>query len=432
MIKKLFKKNFFRNILLVVSGSAGAQAIAMAFTPFITRLYGPEAFGELGAFVALLGIFTPLVALAYPIAIVLPKSDSAAIGIAKLSLLIAIFTSTFLAFLILVWDERLIELLNLQLTSSFLIFIPIALLGTGSLQVIQQWLIRKKQFKTTAKVAISQSLIMNISKASAGLLLPLSSVLIIFSTVSSFLHAGLLLLGWYKCSEKNVRTNRVPISNVSLTELAYCHRDFPLYRAPQQFINGLAQSIPVLMLASFFGPAAAGFYTLSRTVAGVPATLISNAVGDVFYPRITAAANNKEKLFPLLFKATSSLAVVGLLPFGSLIIFGPWLFYFVFGPEWVVAGEYVRYLAPWLYFIFINAPSNKIIPVLSIQGYYLCFTCCTIIIRVLALAIGYYVFKTELASILFFSIAGVLLNAILIGAVLIITRNYDNRNSFNE
>jgi O-antigen/teichoic acid export membrane protein len=64
-----------RNVTIVASGTAGAQVITMAFAPLITRLYGPEAFGLLGTFVAILGIVTPLAALTYPIAIVLPKSD---------------------------------------------------------------------------------------------------------------------------------------------------------------------------------------------------------------------------------------------------------------------------------------------------------------------------------------------------------------------
>jgi len=34
-----------RNVALVGSGTAGAQAITMAFSPVITRIYGPEAFG---------------------------------------------------------------------------------------------------------------------------------------------------------------------------------------------------------------------------------------------------------------------------------------------------------------------------------------------------------------------------------------------------
>ena len=55
-----------RSVAVVTSGNAGAQAITLASAPFITRLYGPEAFGVLGAYMAVVTIASPVVALAYP------------------------------------------------------------------------------------------------------------------------------------------------------------------------------------------------------------------------------------------------------------------------------------------------------------------------------------------------------------------------------
>src|SRR5690606_8930446 len=142
-------------------------------------------------------------------------------------------------------------------------------------------------------------------------------------------------------------------------------------RAPQILINAISQSMPILLLASFFGPASAGFYSIGRTVLGMPTQLIGKSVGDVFYPRIAEAANNGENITRLLTKATLALAAVGILPFGIVMIFGPWLFEFVFGGEWKIAGEYARWLALWSFFAFVNRPSVKSIPVLNLQGQFL-------------------------------------------------------------
>ena len=96
---------------------------------------------------------------------------------------------------------------------------------------------------------------------------------------------------------------------VSLKKLAKRYRDFPLFRAPQVFLNAISQSLPVLMLTSFFGPAVAGFYSIGRTVLAIPSTLIGKSVGDVFYPRISEAAHNGENLTKLIKKATLSLGL---------------------------------------------------------------------------------------------------------------------------
>ncbi|MEI8616630.1 oligosaccharide flippase family protein [Pseudoalteromonas sp. B193] len=87
---------------------------------------------------------------------------------------------------------------------------------------------------------------------------------------------------FYKTTVPNDRIAYKKIYFKRVKEVALIYRDFPLYRAPQQFINALSQSLPILMLASFFGPASAGFYTLAKTVMAIPSTLVGKAVGDVF------------------------------------------------------------------------------------------------------------------------------------------------------
>lgn len=72
----IFKKNnnkFIKSVMVVMSGTIAAQAITLLCAPIITRLYGPEAYGILGVFNAVLNIITPIAALTYPIAIVLSE-----------------------------------------------------------------------------------------------------------------------------------------------------------------------------------------------------------------------------------------------------------------------------------------------------------------------------------------------------------------------
>src|SRR5690606_27771088 len=126
----------------------------------------------------------------------------------------------------------------------------------------------------------------------------------------------------------------------------------------------------------------AGFYGLGRRILQLPSELIGKAVGDVFYPRISEAANNGENLTYLIRKSTLMLSVIGIFPFGIVILSGPWLFGFVFGMEWIKAGEYARWLAVWLYFGFINRPSVRALPVLNAQAFHLAYTFIMLIVRV--------------------------------------------------
>lgn len=426
-ITEFTRRPFVRNVFIVATGTAGAQAIVMAFAPIITRIYGPEAFGLLGTFLALVAVFTPIASLAYPIAIVLPKEDNDAKGIAWLSFYISLVVAPLVALVLLAGSDSLLALLGAQAIAAFVLLIPLNILFESWLQIAQQWLIRKKMFMTTAKVGVAQALLVNSAKAGIGWFSPLAAVLIVLSTFGSALHVVMLFLGTRSADESKTSIQKIK-ARTPLIELARRHYDFPLYRAPQMFINALSQNLPVLMLAAFFGPVSAGFYVLSGRLLAIPSQLMGKSVGDVFYPRITEAARNKENLTRLILKATLSLAAIGFLPYAIVVAFGPWLFGFVFGIEWVTAGEYARWLALSTFFMFLNNPSIRALPVLSAQGFHLMFTIFSVLIRVIVLATGYYVFNSDLIAVALTGASGALMNICLIVIVHLRSQTFDLNN----
>ncbi len=137
-INRTYKSRFVRNVAVVASGTAGAQAIVIAFSPIITRLYGPEAFGILGTFMAIVAVVTPIAALSYPIAIVLPKEDSDARGIARLSAYIALGVAGLSALVLLAAGGHIVHLLQVQEVSSYIWLLPLVILFAALLQINQR------------------------------------------------------------------------------------------------------------------------------------------------------------------------------------------------------------------------------------------------------------------------------------------------------
>lgn len=403
---RLWNSRFARNVAVMASGTAGAQAITMASAPVITRLYGPEAFGILGTFMAILAVMTPIAALNYPIASVLQRRDEDALGVLKLSAGISLGLTSIL--MIGAWfvGESAMVLLGAEAIGNFIYLLPLAMLFAAWMQMAQQWLIRKKAFGVVARSAVAHSLILNIAKAVGGLVHPVGAVLITLATLGNAFHAMLMLIG---IRRKTVFEKWKPEDGQAPTvrELAIRHRDFPLYRMPQDLINAGSQSLPIFMLAGFFGPAAAGYYTLTKSVMGMPSALIGKSVYDVFYPRITAAARQGEDVVLLIVKATAGLLVIGILPFGIIIAFGPWLFAFVFGPDWMPAGEYARWLALFFFFNFINKPSVAAVPVIGIQRGLLVYEVLSTSAKVAGFAFGVYIVGDDVWAVAAFSLIGV-------------------------
>lgn len=151
-IKTMFSGTFIRNVILVATGTASAQIITTLFSPIITRLYGPEAYGIMGTFNSIVFIIAPVVALTYPIALVLPKNDTEANGLARISLYITIVITLAISVIIVFFSETLSRIFNIEEIEPFLLLLPLAIFLSGFMQIIEQWLIRTKYFIFLLKV----------------------------------------------------------------------------------------------------------------------------------------------------------------------------------------------------------------------------------------------------------------------------------------
>lgn len=419
-ISGYMKRPFIRNVLIMGSGSAAGQMITILISPLITRLYGPEAYGQMGIFISFCFLVIPVAALTFPSAIVLAKDDQEAKGLARISLHVSVGVALFFAAVLLLFSDWIARVFHLETIISLFYLIPLVVLFSGYLQILEQWLIRKEQFLLTARVEVMQAIALQGSRAGIGFFYPTAFVLIVSWALGLAFKSFLLRSLSQKSQTERISFEKQP--NHSVKQLVKKYRDFPLYRAPQSLLYSFSETLPLLLLASFFGPASAGFYSIGRTVLNVPTNLINKAIGDVFYQRFSVAATKKEDLSLLLIKASFALGVVGILPFGSIMLFGPEVFVLVFGSEWRVGGEYGRWIALWLFFVLMAKPSTTALPVLSAQGFHLVYTIAMVLVWIAGLSIGAYVFDSEQITIAIFGISGALMNIVLMVMTIFISK----------
>ena len=425
ILAKITRRGFIRDIATLATGTVGAQIITMSLIPIITRQYGPEAYGLMGIFMSVLAVIIPLASLTYPIAIVLPKESSEAIVILKVSLKISLILSAVSLIILILFNKNIAKILNLSSIPNLLYLIPIVIITASTSQVLRQWMIRCKQYKPLSKITFFEPLITYGGMLVVGFFYPVEKVLIYFIASKSLINTVLLLLSAIKKNDSVLIEFKKKDSNLFLVLKKY--RDFPLYRAPQELINTMSQNLPVLLLASLFGPGSAGFYSIARMALSLPTLVIGNAVGDVFYPRISEARNNNENIESLLKRASMLLFFIGLVPFGIVICFGPYLFGLVFGDEWIVSGQYARWLSIWLLFNFANRACFRALPVLSAQGFHLKFTILTLVIRALALFTGLYFFQSDLIAIAIFGVTGAISEILLSVITIRISKSFNNK-----
>jgi O-antigen/teichoic acid export membrane protein len=413
----LARRPLLRSIATVATGTAAAQAVTLAFAPIVTRLYGPEAYGLQGIFMSVVTVLTTVAALGYPTAIVLPAQDADARRLVRLSLRIGAAMSVLVAAILAYAGPGFLAWLNAEAIAAFLFLIPVAMFVSVLGAVLGQWLIREKAYRLTAGHAVATATLLGASKAGFGLVAPTAMVLIATNLLGTLLGT---LLAYARL--RHVAARRPPPAATgtpvdppgTLWALARRHGDFPLLRTPQNLINAVSQSLPLLLLASYFGAGASGQYAIAITVLGVPAVLIGGSVAAVFYPRITEAIRAGEDARSLILRATTAMAATGALPFLAIVLLGPALFSFVFGARWETAGLYAQWLAPWLFLQYVNKPAVAAIPALRLQGGLLAYEVVSTGTKLAALYLGYVVFEDEVAAIALFSAAGVIAYAWLI------------------
>ena len=138
---------FNRNVLTLMTGTTIAQAIPIAISPILTRIYTPEDFGVLALFVAITSIFGSIANGRYELAIMLPKKDENAINIFALGLIITFSMSFILLVLVVLFNEQITELLKNDEISVWLYFVPIAVLFIGLYNMLAYYNNRKKYYK---------------------------------------------------------------------------------------------------------------------------------------------------------------------------------------------------------------------------------------------------------------------------------------------
>ncbi len=418
----IFNKKIFKNIIILTSGTLIARIISILFSPIIARIYGPEAFGVFGIFNSIIGVLSGIVALTYPIAIVLPKKDREAKTIAKVSIYCSFLFSLCTFIFLFLFRAKIQVHYNLENSIFLIIFVPFIIFISGITQVFDKLLIRKKLFSVIAKLSVFQTVLINIIKSIVGTFYPYGLSLIFIQAIMQLFNVFFLFFSIKKRS-LFVYVKELFQYKIEDIKIIVKYKDFPVYRTPQILLNSFSENSPTLILGYFFGPEFAGFYLLSQKLLNLPANLIGRSISMVFFQRASEANNNNEDLYDLLIKATLGLSVISFIPFLLIFFLSPMLFNIFFGNTWLRAGLYARWMSLWNFSAFINKPSIQMIPIIKNQKSFLVFTIFSMFLKIISLLLGNYVFLSDLSAIIIFSSTGFLLNVLYIWYIIIKTKN---------
>lgn len=364
MIKRLKPKSeYSRNVLTLMTGTTIAQAIPIAITPILTRLYTPEDFGILALFVAVTAILGSIANGRYELAIMLPEKDEDAINVAALGLLIALCFSIVLLIPTIFLNEQITNLLGNQEIGFWLYFVPFVVLMTGLFNVLNYLNTRKKLYKDIAKA--------NVYKATAMASVQLG-VGFIKTGVTGLITGQILsqVVANYRLA-KNTQQN-YDLSQVKKTEikrLAKRYIDFPKFSMWAVLLNTSSTHVVNILISVIYGVASLGFYSLAQRILGMPSALIGSSIGQVFFQQASIEKQKKGNCQRIFLSTLKNLVLISLLMFVPLFFVVEDLFAIAFGEEWRVAGSYAQVLMVFFAIRFVSSSLSIIVSVFEMNSY---------------------------------------------------------------
>ena len=349
------KSEFTRNVLTLMTGTTIAQAIPIAASPILTRIYTPADFGVMALFVAITSIFGSISSGRYELAIMLPKKEEDAINIFALGFILTTLLSLILLILVILFNDDIAKLLNNEEIRFWLFFIPVTVFFTGLFNILTYYNIRKKKYKDIRSATIIKSVISATVQLSFGFIQNGVTGLI-SGQIFSQMFANMRLF-------KNILKDKVLISGISKVKIvaqAKRYKDFPKFSLWAVLANTLSGSLINILISSFFSLATLGFYSLVQRVLGLPTTLIGGSIGQVFFQQVTKEKQETGKATNSFNSTVKKLFIIGIPIFGILFFLVEHLFAFVFGEEWRIAGVYAQILIPFVFIKFVSSTVSTI------------------------------------------------------------------------
>ena len=397
-----------------MSGALAAQVIGLVAAPFVTRLYGPTAYGVLGVFLAITGILVPVSAWALETAVALPKSDRRGAHVVVAALGAVVATSTLVTVVALVGADALVATLRLAGLAPFLPLLPLYVLLGGTHLTLGFWLVRTGRFGRLSYAKVAQS------AGTAGTQIGLGL---------AGAHPGGLILGSLLGQILAVAATATALTRREVGDAArlatawrwrWAYRtyaDFPRWKVPQRLLATSTEALVIVGLSVAFSPAQAGFFALMRRVLALPAELVGESVRKALVPRVAAMAREAPvELLRLLRRSSTMLFAVAIAPAAALIAFGPWLFGLVFGQAWAPSGEYARVVGLMVAVRFVAVPYLTSVPLLRLNRVHLGADAGRFMATAIAFAIGAQQSNVTWA-LAGFAVAGIASDAIAVVAV---------------
>ncbi len=371
-LQALLASDFVRQALMIGGGTGVTQAIMIASSPLIARLYRPESIGLYALYTAAIGILSIAATAMYEQIIMQPRTDRRAAALLAFQLGCSTLAAVVVAVAALALGPTLTEALGRPDIASWLWALPLSLLLYTYYQGLRYWAMRRMAFADVARNTVIRGGGAVVLACVFGFVLAPSGQASVGSLIVSQLLAeliGTLLLARQVQRRDGHLFRRLGARRVLATARRYGRLALALTVS-----RGLAMvylQFPLLAIGSLYGVHTAGLFSWATRFASLPGQLVADAIGDVYRQRAFAEYHRAGRFDGLMRQTLKATTLLGVVPHALGILLAPPLFAWAFGPEWREAGIYASILMVSSFFYFVLTPVDKAIDICQCKRFML-------------------------------------------------------------
>jgi O-antigen/teichoic acid export membrane protein len=379
--------SFARNSFEVLSGNALAMASQLILTPIIARIYGPEAYGMYGLYMALMMNLASVSDLGYSMAYVLPRDEDRFLQLVRFNFLTAGIVAVVVIGLTLNTDLVYSVFPDWKVLGGWIHLVgPAAALYALSV-IFTQWLTRAKEFKASAFTGATLDLSMRVFNVGFGWITKGLS----FGLMLSDLLMRTLILPLYlkRLSRHGLHKLLHGWSWTKIKAAIHEYRRYPLLIFPERWVSMLGLQLPTFLLAGDM--TAVGHFGLGASLMLIPLRLLGFSFSTVYLQKAAEIVDDAPDELRRLTKGLySRLFWLGIGPFLLMVFFADEAFAILFGAPWRDAGVITAYLGGFFFFRLLTDPMVSLFNVLRREHVMLVFGLIMLALRAAGMSFALY------------------------------------------
>ncbi len=353
------KGSFIRNFAIVFSGKSTIFLVGFLMTPFIARIFTPEAYGTYALYSVIVLNLSILVTLRLPTSFVIIKSDRDFLDASRVTTSLIVVGTVVIWLVFTLFDEFIyLKFENKNLIGLGYI-IGIGVFLNTMTDFMGNWNVREKAFSKSTKVVISESIGTKGGSLLIGLITHgISTGLIIGEFIGKTIHLVVQAIIFVKM---RFYIFKPEVSIGKFKKIIQTFKEYPLLVMPSFWISKLSNTLIIFYLSAIYTPEFVGAFSMAIGLLMIPVMMVANASQPVLTHKVVESISLDRPIVPIVYKFVYTMIFLSSIPIFLSMLLGEPLIDLFLGEGWEVSSILITWMSPLILLHMLYAPLNGVL-----------------------------------------------------------------------